>query len=75
MLKSNGSTPVPGIEGVPDAQITKIWSGLGAELFSDADTFELKAPDGADPGAKARLIGATLLVNQVFFESQKGEQN
>lgn len=68
VLKSTGSDPVPNQEGHPDAQICKIWSGLGNELFTDADKFEFKAPDNATIEAKASLIGATQLLNQLFFE-------
>merc|ERR1712139_326000 len=73
VLKSPKSSPVPGMEGAPDAQICKIWSGLATELFTDADTFEVKAPDGSSWQQKSRLIGATLLLNQVFFEGQDGD--
>jgi len=52
----------------PDAQITKVWRGLKTAILTDADSFELKCPDGADAASKARLIGATLLLNQIFFE-------
>jgi hypothetical protein len=69
-LNSSGSTQAPNQEGDTKAQITKIWTGLGQELLTDADTFELKCPDGADASGKARMIAATLMINQVFFESQ-----
>eukprot|EP00284_Hemiselmis_tepida_P012541 CAMPEP_0174928860 /NCGR_PEP_ID=MMETSP1355-20121228/26493_1 /TAXON_ID=464990 /ORGANISM="Hemiselmis tepida, Strain CCMP443" /LENGTH=254 /DNA_ID=CAMNT_0016175039 /DNA_START=26 /DNA_END=790 /DNA_ORIENTATION=- len=52
--------------------ITKIWAGLGTELFSDADKFELEFPPGAAPDSKARLLGTLFLMNQLFFE---GGQN
>merc|ERR1711998_453630 len=74
-LKSPKSTPVPGQEGPPDAQICKIWSGLGTELFTDADTFEMKAPEGSNWESKTRLIGATLLLNQIFFEGSDENGN
>jgi len=75
VLISTGSTPSPAAPGeTPKAQITKIWTGLGQELFTDADTFECKCPDGADAGKKARIIGATLLINQLFFEKDAGAQ-
>lgn len=48
--------------------MVKIWSGLGSELFTDADKFELDFPPGADPSAKARLLGTLFLMNQLFFE-------
>merc|ERR1711924_452516 len=64
-----GCKPVPGMETEkPDAQICKVGGGLATEVFTDADTFEFKAPAGADASAKARLIGATLLLNQIYFE-------
>jgi len=59
----------------PEAQITKVWTGLGQEFLSDADTFEVKVPDSATRDSKVRLIGATLLINQVFFEKDKNEDN
>lgn len=74
VLVSTGSTPVPGVEGTPMAQITKIWVGLATEMFTDADTFEVKCPDNSDVADKARLIGATLILNQLFFEKSGGEE-
>ena len=73
VLKSTGSSGVPGQEGTPNAQICKIWSGWKNEFLTDADTFELKAPDGSTSDAKARLIGMTLLLNQIFFEKSNSE--
>jgi len=70
VLKASQSSPVPTApQSVPDAQITKVWAGLATEFLTDASTFELKVPDGADSTAKARLIAATLLINQNHFES------
>jgi len=48
--------------------ITKIWTGLGTELFTDADKFEVEFPADANTNAKARLLGALFLINQLFFE-------
>jgi len=56
--------------GPPKAQICKIWAGLGKELFTDADTFEVKCPDDATPDDKAILLAATLLINQISFEKK-----
>jgi len=68
-------TPVPGMENeVPKAQICKIFSGLTTEIFTDADTFEVKCPTGAPADTKARLIGATLLLNQIYFETDNNNQ-
>merc|ERR1712072_128432 len=76
-LKSTGSKPVPGMEKeqpTPDAQICKVWSSLGVDLFTDADQFEFKAPDNATADSKARLIASTLMINQIFFEQQAGDE-
>jgi len=39
-------------------------------MFTDADQFELKAPDKCTAQGKARLIGTTLLINQLWFEDR-----
>ena len=70
-LKSQSSKPIPGTDGAPDAQISKVWAGLAMEAFTDVDKFEFKAPDGCTPQGKARLIASTLLINQLFFESER----
>jgi len=41
------------------------------ELFTDADTFQVKFPSGAGDGAKVNLIASVMLLNQLFFESDK----
>jgi len=48
--------------------ITKVWRGLGTEMFTDADSFEVEFPPGAGPDSKARLVGTVFLLNQLFFE-------
>jgi hypothetical protein len=52
--------------------MTKIWGGLGTELFTDADKFEVTFPNDATPDGKLRLLGSLFLLNQIFFEGQKG---
>lgn len=39
-----------------------------SELFTDADAFELDAPEGCTNADKAVLIGTTLFINANFFE-------
>ena len=53
-------------------KIVKVWGGLGQELFTDADKFELEYPPDADASRKMTLLGATFFLNALFFESQKG---
>lgn len=50
-------------------RIVKKWSGLAREAFTDADTFGLTFPTGADVNAKALLLGAVLLIDFVHFEN------
>ena len=54
-------------------QVVKVWSGLATEVFTDADKFELRFPANADAQTKTRLLGATFLINQLFFEGKKGD--
>jgi hypothetical protein len=53
--------------------ITKVWSGFTNELFTDADTFEVKFPEDATSDQKARLLGATFLLNQLYFETTQDQ--
>jgi hypothetical protein len=62
-------------KGKEVGKITKIWGGLAKEVFTDADTFELQFPNDADQATKARLLGATFLINQLFFENSGGEKH
>lgn len=50
-------------------EITKVWAGVKNELLG-ADKFECTFPIDSKPDAKARLIAATLMINQLFFEGQ-----
>merc|ERR1711865_48708 len=70
-LIATGATCAEGVDPPAKAQICKIWSGFTSELFTDADTFEVKCPDDADHVKKAVLIGTTLMINQVFFEGNR----
>mmetsp|Transcript_42463 Transcript_42463/g.96668 ORF Transcript_42463/g.96668 Transcript_42463/m.96668 type:complete len:257 (+) Transcript_42463:95-865(+) len=58
------------VKGQEVGRIVKVWAGLGTELFSDADKFELVFPAGAKPDTKARLLGSLFLLNQLFFETK-----
>ena len=53
----------------PDGKIVKVWGGLARELMTDADTFQLSAPKGAPTEQIATLLGATVLINELYFES------
>nr|XP_034327745.1 phospholipid scramblase 1-like isoform X3 [Crassostrea gigas] len=50
-------------------RVTKQWSGLGKELFTDADNFGISFPLDLDVNVKATLLGAVFLLDFMFFEN------
>eukprot|EP01038_Epipyxis_sp_PR26KG_P010734 gene10734-14418_t len=65
----------PGNESKEVGGVTKVWRGLGSEIFTDADSFELDFPPGSDVESKFRLLAAVFLINQLFFEGQDKNNN
>ncbi|KAL9908488.1 phospholipid scramblase 2 isoform X2 [Glossina fuscipes] len=49
-------------------KISKQWSGLAREIFTDADFFGITFPLDLDVRMKAVLLGATFLIDAMFFE-------
>ncbi|KAK3796050.1 hypothetical protein RRG08_013355 [Elysia crispata] len=49
-------------------QITKQWSGLAKEIFTDADNFGVSFPIDLDTKTKATLLGAVFLIDFMYFE-------
>uniref|UniRef100_A0A3Q4I020 Phospholipid scramblase n=1 Tax=Neolamprologus brichardi TaxID=32507 RepID=A0A3Q4I020_NEOBR len=61
--------------GTPIGRISKQWSGLLKEVFTDTDNFGIQFPLDLDVKMKAVLMGACfLIVNFMFFE-KIGEAN
>jgi len=52
-------------------KITKKWSGLAKEYFTDADNFGITFPGGIDVSQKATFLGALFLIDFVHFERHK----
>ncbi len=50
-------------------KITKKWSGLAQESFTDADNIGISFPEGIDIPKKAVLLGAVFLIDFVHFEN------
>jgi uncharacterized protein YxjI len=50
------------------AVITKKWSGVGREVFTDADRFHLQFPEVTDPTMRKILLGALFLIDLQHFE-------
>jgi uncharacterized protein YxjI len=53
-------------------RIVKKWSGAAREVLTDADTFGVTFPAGADTTVKALLLAAVLLIDFVHFENSSG---
>ena len=51
-------------------KITKKWSGLLKEAFTDADNFAAVLPPGMNPDQKSVLLGAMFLIDFVYFENR-----
>lgn len=50
-------------------KITKKWSGLAKEVFTDADNFGVTFPGQLPPELKTLLLGAVFLIDFVHFEN------
>lgn len=51
--------------------ITKQWSGLAREAFTDADNFGISFPLDLDVKVKATLLGALFLIDFMYFETKQ----
>ncbi len=60
-------------DGMEVGKITKKWSGLFKEGFSDADNFGVMFPADWDVKMKALFMGAVFLIDFVHFEN-KGDR-
>ena len=49
-------------------KISKKWSGMDKEMFTDADNFNITFPEEAIPQEKALLLGALFLIDIMYFE-------
>lgn len=56
-------------------QISKQWGGFLQEGFSDADNFGVSFPMDLDVKVKALLLGAVFLIDFMYFETNKNNQN
>ncbi|CAG2105931.1 unnamed protein product [Medioppia subpectinata] len=56
-------------------KITKQWSGLAREMFTDADNFGISFPLDLDVNIKAVLLGACFLIDFMFFEKSGNKEN
>lgn len=57
-------------EGTEAGSIRKKWSGLGREMFTDADNFRVELAPGLDSLLRQLILGATFLIDFVHFENR-----
>jgi len=50
-------------------RISKKWSGMGKEMFTDADTFNVQFPQNASDQEKKIFLGTTFLIDLIYFEN------
>ncbi|PIK54842.1 hypothetical protein BSL78_08271 [Apostichopus japonicus] len=51
-------------------KISKQWSGITKEWFTNADNFGIQFPMDLDVKVKGTLLGALFLIEFMFFEQQ-----
>jgi len=56
-------------------RISKQWTGLLKEAFTDMDNFGITFPMDLDVRCKATLIGAAFLIDYMFFEKKANNEN
>ncbi|XP_076828417.1 phospholipid scramblase 1-like isoform X2 [Brachyhypopomus gauderio] len=56
-------------------KISKQWSGVGAEMFTDADNFGMQFPVDLDVKIKAVILGACFLIDFMYFENSPKENS
>ncbi|KAG8186680.1 hypothetical protein JTE90_014754 [Oedothorax gibbosus] len=66
--------PVIAASGVKVGKITKQWSGLLREAFTDGDHFGITFPIDLDVTMKAVLLGALFLIDFNYFETKQNNK-
>eukprot|EP00118_Oscarella_pearsei_P028834 m.3053 g.3053 ORF g.3053 m.3053 type:complete len:249 (+) comp9028_c0_seq2:97-843(+) len=56
-------------------RISKQWSGLAKEMFTDADNFGITFPMDLDMKIKAVMLAACFLIDFMFFEDKQNQSN
>lgn len=63
------------LNGDQVGKISKQWSGLAREMFTDADFFGITFPMDLDVHMKATMLGACFLIDAMFFEKSGNQEN
>lgn len=65
--------PIMSIEGEEIGKVTKEFSGVAREMFTDADNFAVLFPMDLDVRLKATLLGAVFMIDFMFFEHKNND--
>jgi len=57
-------------QGEEVGKIQKKWSGIGRELFTDADNFGIEFSPAVDPDERMLLIASVFLIDFIHFENR-----
>ena len=61
--------------GTDVGEISKEWRGCMKESFTDLDTFKIEFPQNITLETKALLLGATMLVDFMYFEKNNNDNS
>ena len=59
------------VQGAEVGKITKEWSGMLREAFTDADTFGVQFTAGMSPQLRTLALAATFLIDFLYFENRQ----
>ncbi|XP_063698103.1 uncharacterized protein LOC134829041 [Culicoides brevitarsis] len=62
------------LDGQKVGKISKKWSGIGREMFTDSDFFGISFPLDLDVRMKAVMLGACFLIDYMFFEKRGNKE-
>jgi len=57
-------------KGIEVGKILKKWSGLGKQLFTDADNFSVEFRSILELNHRANILGALFLIDMLYFEKK-----
>ena len=60
------------VQGQDIGKISKKWSGLLQEAFTDADTFGVEFSPSMPPSLRSLVLAATFLIDFLYFENKGG---
>jgi len=49
--------------------IIRVVPGMATGMFTDADSFDIEFPPNATPNEKLMILGATFMIDLIYFES------